>query len=229
VAAAFDRSANAVLQQVSLPILDETGAVIGAVTYGLDLNRVGLATSSFETPAPENPRLRSLESSICSASGVSPETVTFVCDALLPHCCNPTFVKAVRKQNALEIPLGRIKELDQQWINAEELLPVQQKILQNECAGALRSIVVRHARIREAFVMDNQGALVGANQLTSDYWQGDEAKWQGSFGDGQGGVDVGAAKFDRSANAVLQQISLPILDADGNVLGAVTYGIEVDR
>jgi hypothetical protein len=73
-------------------------------------------------------------------------------------------------------------------------------------------------RTQEAPVTDN---------LTSDYWQGDEDKWSKSFNGGKGGVDAAKAKFDSSANAVIQQISLPLIDADGTVVGAITFGIAI--
>ena len=65
--------------------------------------------------------------------------------------------------------------------------------------------------------------------MTSDYWQGDEAKWENSFNGGKGGVDVGKIKFDKSANTQLQQVSLPIIDESGNVIGAITYGLAIDK
>ena len=76
--------------------------------------------------------------------------------------------------------------------------------------------------------MDNQGAVVGENDLTSDYWQGDEAKWKNSFNGGKGGIDVGKVKFDKSANTQLQQISITIVDGD-KVIGAVTFGIVITK
>ncbi|NLS93339.1 MAG: hypothetical protein GXX96_14375 [Planctomycetaceae bacterium] len=76
--------------------------------------------------------------------------------------------------------------------------------------------------------MDNQGANVGQNQLTSDYWQGDEPKWQNSCKDGKGGIDVGENKLDKSSNRTMQHISLPIIDENGRAIGAVTYGLAVD-
>jgi hypothetical protein len=83
--------------------------------------------------------------------------------------------------------------------------------------------------VLEAFVMDDQGGVVGENNLTSDYWQGDEEKWTGSFNKGKGGVDAGKEKFDKSANATIQQVSLPIIDKGGKVIGAVTWGVAVSK
>jgi hypothetical protein len=45
----------------------------------------------------------------------------------------------------------------------------------------------------------------------------------------RGGIDIGKVKHDKSADAALQQVSLPIIDADGKVIGALTFGILVDE
>ncbi|MBN1592579.1 MAG: hypothetical protein JW941_04955 [Candidatus Coatesbacteria bacterium] len=148
---------------------------------------------------------------------------------LLPLCTNTVFVREVKLQNSKGVSLDEIKKIDKAWIDAEDELPIHVEKLGNACAKEIKSIVAKHTVIIEAFVMDNQGAVVGENNMTSDYWQGDEAKWQNSYNNAKGGIDVGKAKLDSSANVVLQQVSLPIVAQDGSVIGAVTYGIAVDR
>ncbi|WP_197466328.1 MULTISPECIES: hypothetical protein [unclassified Oleiphilus] len=75
--------------------------------------------------------------------------------------------------------------------------------------------------------MDNQGANVAMTNKTSDYWQGDEAKWQESFKDGAGAVHIGDVEFDESAQAYLVQVSVPVMDG-GTAIGAITIGINLD-
>lgn len=43
----------------------------------------------------------------------------------------------------------------------------------------------------EIFVIDYQGAIVVMTNKTSDYWQGDELKFEKAFNQGQGQVFVG--------------------------------------
>jgi hypothetical protein len=62
---------------------------------------------------------------------------------------------------------------------------------------------------------------------TSDYWQGDEAKFQKSFANGSGAVFVDEVEFDDSSQAYLVQISVPVLD-NGTAIGAITFGIDVE-
>lgn len=146
---------------------------------------------------------------------------------LLPLTTEATWVAEVAAQNAKKVPLDEIKKLDAQWQKAEEELPIQHDRMGNATAQACLALAKRLPAIREVFVMDNQGANVGQNTLTSDYWQGDEDKWTKSFNGGKGGVDVGKVKFDQSANVSLQQVSLPIIAADGSVIGAVCFGLDV--
>ena len=171
----------------------------------------------------------SLLEQVKAAEGASEKVKSFVEKTLLPLCTDATFVKAVKAQNAKKLTLEQIKKTDKEWIEAEEPLPIHDAMLGNECAKRAVAVAKANPGILEIFVMDNQGANVGQNALTSDYWQGDEAKWKNSYKDGKGGVDVGDVEFDKSANAELQQVSLPIIDADGTVIGAVTYGLTLDR
>ena len=103
--------------------------------------------------------------------------------------------------------LDQIKKTDQEWRDAEDELPIHKELLSNACAEEINKLIKANPSIVEVFVTDNQGANVGQNDLTSDYWQGDEAKWKNSFNKGKGGLDVGKVKFDKSANTSLQQIS----------------------
>ncbi|MHC4886001.1 MAG: PDC sensor domain-containing protein, partial [Planctomycetota bacterium] len=160
---------------------------------------------------------------------LSAKVKAFVKAKLIPESTNKVFVAEVKKQNAKKMSMAAIKKTDQEWKDAEDELPIQTTLTSNATAKEVKKLVAANPAIIEAFVTDNQGANVGQNQLTGDYWQGDEAKWKNSFNGGKGGIDVGAIEFDKSANAQLQQVSLPIIDEDGAVIGAVTYGINVDK
>lgn len=144
---------------------------------------------------------------------------------LVPQCTNEVFVTAIEKQNAKKLTLTEIRKLDQEWVDAEEELDIHKQLTSNECAKEIKKLIKWNPMIDEAFVMDNQGANVGQNAITSDYWQGDEAKFKNSFNKGKGGVDIGKNKLDKSTDRVLQQISLPVINKKGKVIGAVTYGV----
>jgi hypothetical protein len=137
------------------------------------------------------------------------------------------FVDAVKAQNGKKVPLADIKRMDTEWMagKGEELV---KRVTSGPCAEHLRALVTAHPGYGEAFLMDDQGALVCANARTSDYWQGDESKWQRSFADGKGAVFIDRPRFDDSAKAPLAQISVPVLDG-GKAIGAITVGVNVTQ
>jgi len=182
---------------------------------------VGLATAGDPAAA--------LNAQIDAAAGLGDKVKVFAKASLVEVCLDKVLVKETAVQNARKVSLAAIKKIDEQWQGAEDELPIQQQMQSNACAKHLIQIVKESPAIVEVFVMDDQGAVVGENQLTSDYWQGDESKWKNSFNDGKGGIDVGKLRLDRSSGAELQQVSLPLFDADGKVIGAITFGLAIAR
>lgn len=155
----------------------------------------------------------------------------FIVEKLIPVCTNPVFVREVKAQNAKGVSLDEIKKIDKQWQNAEEELPIHVEKMNNACAKEIQRLLKEEIKnvIGECFVMDNQGANVGQNVMTSDYWQGDEPKWIQSFKEGKGGVIIEKRKYDKSTDTVDQKVSLPIVDEEGRVIGAVCWGVKVDK
>ena len=94
--------------------------------------------------------------------------------------------------------------------------------------ASLTEILESEEFYAEIFVMDNKGANVCMTDKTSDYWQGDEAKFQKSYAGGSGAVFVDDVEFDESTQAYLVQVSVPVKD-NGKVIGAITFGIDIDK
>lgn len=174
-------------------------------------------------PAP--PLVAELKTAIGGSAKLSDPMKKFVGDVLIELVTDKAFADAVTAQNTKAMPKEEIEKIDKEWQAAEDELPIQKEKTSNDCAKRVKEFVAAHPMIVEMFVMDNQGGNVGQNQLTSDYWQGDEPKWQNSFNSGKGGLDVGDLKLDKSSNAEVQQISLPVIDASGKVIGAFTAGV----
>jgi hypothetical protein len=76
--------------------------------------------------------------------------------------------------------------------------------------------------------MDNQGANVCMSDKTSDYWQGDEAKFQKTFTGGAGSIFIDDVKFDKSSQTYVVQASLPIKEGN-TAIGSITFSIDVDK
>nr|WP_321402368.1 cache domain-containing protein [uncultured Desulfobacter sp.] len=141
---------------------------------------------------------------------------------------DPVIVKAVKEENAKAKSLDQIKAKDAEWKNTAGIADYMKAIMESECGQHLRDIQDSEGFYAEIFVMDNQGANVAMTDKTSDFWQGDEAKFQKSFNNGKGAVFVDEVEFDDSAQTYLVQVSVPVLDGD-TVIGAITFGIDVDQ
>ncbi len=153
--------------------------------------------------------------------------VRFTNETLVKIGTDAALVSAVEAQNKKGVSLAKIKELDAAWMAEKGINAFMNGLLNNSCSARLKQLIAADAFILEAFVMDNQGALVGLTNKTSDYWQGDEAKFTESYKGGAGAVHFGKAEFDPSANATLVQISVPVVKA-GKAVGAITFGVSID-
>lgn len=141
---------------------------------------------------------------------------------------DPTIVAAVKAQNAKGVSLEDIKAMDEKWKGDAGIADYMKAIMDNPCAKRVTEVADSNSMYAEIFVMDNQGANVCMTDKTSDYWQGDEAKFQKSFAGGAGAVFVDEVEFDDSTQAYLVQVSVPVMD-EGVAIGAITYGIDVDK
>jgi len=138
-----------------------------------------------------------------------------------------TLIAAVNKQNAKNLSMSTIKSRDKTWQSTSGLDDLMKSLMSNAAAKRLASIEKENKVIVESFLMDKKGANVAMTNKTSDYWQGDEAKFTKSFNGGKGAVHMGKSKFDKSAQAYVIQVSVPVM-SDGRAIGAITYGINVD-
>lgn len=141
---------------------------------------------------------------------------------------DPLIVEAVRAENAKGKSLAEIKELDKKWKATPGIADYMQAMMDSTCGKHLRGIQQSAPYYAEIFVMDNQGANVAMTDKTSDYWQGDEAKFIQSYKGGRGAVHIGDVKFDDSTQAYLVQVSVPVKDGN-EIIGAITIGIDVDK
>jgi len=80
----------------------------------------------------------------------------------------------------------------------------------------------------EVFVTDDKGLNVGQSAITSDYWQGDEAKFQKTFPISADAVFIDEAEWDGELKIWRAQLNLTIADEGGNqAIGAATIEINL--
>lgn len=146
---------------------------------------------------------------------------------------NEDLIQAIRDQNAAHSGLTQadIDQLDLDW-RAErkaEAKPLINRLLSQPTSEWLRGQQAETANfVTEVFAMDNHGLNVAQSVETSDYWQGDEAKWQKTFGNGSGDIHISEVEFDDSTGSYQSQVSMPIKDpSTGELIGAITFGVNV--
>lgn len=156
----------------------------------------------------------------------------FIEESVRPWLDAPAILNAIVAQNAAHAWLNQteIESLDARWRN--ELSSAVRPMIEAQLANPLSLYLKDRQRaadglITEILVMDNRGLNVGQSDISSDYWQGDEAKWQKSFVTGS--LHVEEPDRDDSTQLMQSQASLPIRDpATGAVIGAITVGVNLD-
>lgn len=148
---------------------------------------------------------------------------------------NPIVIAAIKAQNVKNASLQQadIDKLDKTW-RAEVKSgggPLMKGVMSNELSGYLKKVKAQAGGLyTEIFVMDNKGLNVGQSDATSDYWQGDEAKWQKTYLVGPHAIQIGKVKMDESSQMLQSQLSMTIDDpATGKPIGAVTVGVNVEQ
>ncbi|MEM6974428.1 MAG: PDC sensor domain-containing protein [Pseudomonadota bacterium] len=145
---------------------------------------------------------------------------------------DPIFVYAIREQNEMFGTLSerRIARLDKQWIAENGKGPMIGDLLDRQA-----SIILRDRRelskgvITEIILMDKYGLNVAISDPTSDFYQGDEAKYQDTFLKGARAVHVSEVEYDESTGVDQTQVSMTVIDPEnGAPIGAVTFGINLE-
>ena len=171
--------------------------------------------------------LLAVSSAAFSAEKAPAAIVEFAQNELMRWGENPVIVKAVKDQNAQGMTLEDIQALDERWVKTPGIADFMKPYLENECAQELQKLQSSAPYFAEIFVTDNQGGLVAATGKTSDYWQGDEAKFTECFRGEEGVLYISDVEFDESTQTYSVQISVPVRE-EGKVIGVIVVGIDVD-
>lgn len=168
------------------------------------------------------------------ANATQDRMVQYVKQTVVPWLSDPLVQSSILADNAKHAGLSEadIIALDKKWraevghsnaptIDAVMKAPISDMLRKQEKASG--------GQIVEIFVMDDRGLNVGASDVTSDYWQGDEAKWQKTYAVGPDAIDIGDVSFDELSQTYEAQVSIPVNDpATGKPIGAVTVGLNAE-
>lgn len=142
---------------------------------------------------------------------------------------------SIRAQNERYASLTQdeIDTLDKQW--RAETKSSSQPLIAQLMGNPLSSYLIRKKAeslglYTEIFVFDAKGLNVGQSSVTSDYWQGDEPKYQQTYSIGPDAVLIDDPEYDEATKSRRQQVSFPIIDPETNeMLGAATVEINIDE
>ena len=126
-----------------------------------------------------------------------------------------------------------VEALDQVWRQerTQEAQPFIAAILSNPVSAYLTRIQAHSGGIfTEIFIMDDKGLNVGQSSISSDYWQGDEAKWQRTYQDNVGAVFIDEPEYNSDTEQwrVQYNVAIPNESRTENI-GAATFEINLSE
>lgn len=169
-----------------------------------------------------------------AAESFKPVMEEFLKSDVKGWAADPVLLNALRTQNAMSQTYSQddIDALDQAWraeVGAGSS-PTIDPVMTNAAANFLRQRVeASGGQITEIILMDATGLNAAVSHVTSDMWQGDEAKYQETYAMGPSGVHFSEIEKDESTGRYQGQISFTVTDpATGDVLGAMTVGVDAE-
>lgn len=148
---------------------------------------------------------------------------------------SPEIIDAVRAQNDTTSAWTQadIDRADAEWrVEVEQIeRPQIDAMIQNNISQFLRQKQSEADwMIVEIIVMDGKGMNVGVSTPTSDYWQGDEAKFQKTYLQPEAGLFIDDIEYEPETHLVISQANSAIIDPDtGEPIGAITVSLNLNK
>jgi hypothetical protein len=185
------------------------------------------AAPAAAAPAPAEPAATETASKPAAPDPVkliTPDVVAAV-KKLLEQPVTAISIGASNDAHA-KIDQAGIDALDSEWKaqSKAEKQPLIAEMLSSPLSNYLLYIQARSAGLyTEMFVMDDKGLNVGQSSVTSDYWQGDEGKFQKTFQVGPEAVFIDEAEFNDDDKTWRAQLNFTLVDPQsGKPIGAAT-------
>jgi len=160
------------------------------------------------------------------STDIPKKLVNFVEETLVTFGTLPDLVEAVTAQNASNLSLSKIKEIDQEWKATPGMTRFMLDLMGNAGALALWNLQSKYLFLVESFIIDKQGALVAMTRKNDDYWQGDEDYFTQTLQTGT--VQYGKIITHKSIDEVVVRITVPV-KSGATTIGAIAFEINLDH
>lgn len=140
---------------------------------------------------------------------------------------NPVVEISIIAQNERygAISQEEVDALDKQWRSERKKddQPLIAAILSSPLSNYLTQIQAASGGLfTELFIMDAKGLNVGQSAITSDFWQGDEAKYQKTFPNGAKAIFVDDPEFHEGTKTWRAQVNMTISGTSNSPIGVIT-------
>ncbi len=154
-------------------------------------------------------------------------------DGLRKNLVQPVTILSVNASNVRHegVQQAEIDTLDNTWKTEAKSddQPLIAEILSSPLSSYLLYVQAKSAGLfTEIFVMDKFGLNVGQSSVTSDYWQGDEGKFQKTYDIGPDAVFIDEPEFNDETKTWRTQVNFTIVDPESKTaIGAATAEINL--
>lgn len=155
----------------------------------------------------------------------------YLIDEVRQWAGSPVVLMTLEASNAryAGIDQAGIDALDKQWLAEREVedQPLITAVLSSPLSNFLTRIQADSQGLFTAiFVIDGSGLNAGQSAITSDFWQGDEAKFQNTYKVGPDAVFIDEVEMNEDTGAEIRQLNMSIAQ-DGKVVGAITVDVNI--
>lgn len=212
----------------------QTGGALHAAVLGV-IVLIGLHGANAPASAQIQLPVETIRHSNEPAHPFEPQLLALARGRIAELVGRPIVIEAVRAQNRKTGQLGQaeIDKLDRIWRAETESAdqPMIDEVMERPLSLFLfEEMVASEGLFTEIFVTDAKGLNVGQSRVTTDFWQGDEDKWQEVVAGGPGAIHISPLREDDSTQTVQSQVSVPVLEPlDGQLIGVAIIGVNVER
>lgn len=154
-----------------------------------------------------------------------------------PWVTSELIVNTLRNQNAQTRRLERdeVRALDDAWRQEVGTDGIERPMVEEVMARPISLFLQERQQeadwmIVEIILMDARGLNAGLSVPSSDYWQGDEAKFMNTFALASHEPTIDVIEFEAETGLLISQVSNTIFDPDtGKAIGAITVAVNMNK